>query len=99
MKAWRGSSGLAMARFFSAEWANGLFSIFVGGLSEVADEGEICRIFSRFSKVVDVHILSWGEKRRSYAFVCFLHWSRVLRECNDLVVGGENVFMAKASQR
>lgn len=57
---------------FGLSWIDGLFSVFDGGLSDLVRVEEIRHVFSKFGRVIDIHISSIGGKRRSFAFVRYL---------------------------
>lgn len=77
-----------------------MFSISVSGLKGQFEADGIQEAFSRYRKVIDVHIPLRQDRDREYAFVRFLHvggMKRVLRLREELVVKGSIVFMAVAA--
>lgn len=56
--------------------------MFVGGLIEASNVGELWYAFSHYRKVIDVHLRKREGKARCFAFVRFMHieeLQRVLR--------------------
>lgn len=98
----KGTARLSRRRRVDFRWVDHLHSVFIKGTNKLTEIGNLCNIFSRFLKVIDVHLLRREGKARDFAFVRFRHieeLQRVIKSSNKFRVNGRRMLVVLANLR
>lgn len=71
--------GQSKAKLISVKWIEWLHLVFVEGLRGRIDAEEIRRVFSRYGRVIDMHVPTRDGATRRFAFVRFLLFKEIHR--------------------
>lgn len=98
----KGIERLSRRRRDDFRWFDCLHSVFVVGLNQSTDVGDLLNIFSLYGKVIDVDLLKREGQARGSAFLRFRlveEFQRVIRRSDELRIDGNWMHVVVAVSR